>query len=74
MRLSFSPVAATIIRPGPVQVISAEDAATFERCMAVGGFAVFPADTVYGLGCDPDPAILKRYAKGSSTRTERRAK
>jgi L-threonylcarbamoyladenylate synthase len=35
-------------------VISAHDAATFERCMAVGGFAVFPADTVYGLACDPD--------------------
>jgi L-threonylcarbamoyladenylate synthase len=35
-------------------VISAEDAATFERCMAAGGFAVFPADTVYGLACDPD--------------------
>jgi L-threonylcarbamoyladenylate synthase len=24
----------------------------FERCMAVGGLAVFPADTVYGLACD----------------------
>lgn len=35
-------------------MIGAEDAATFERCMAVGGFAVFPADTVYGLACDPD--------------------
>jgi L-threonylcarbamoyladenylate synthase len=35
-------------------VISAEDARTFERCMAVGGYAVFPADTVYGLACDPD--------------------
>jgi len=35
-------------------VIGAEDAATFERCMAVGGFAVFPADTVYGLACDSD--------------------
>jgi L-threonylcarbamoyladenylate synthase len=35
-------------------VISAEDARTFDRCMAVGGFAVFPADTVYGLACDPD--------------------
>jgi L-threonylcarbamoyladenylate synthase len=35
-------------------MISTEDAATFERCMAVGGFAVFPADTVYGLACDPD--------------------
>lgn len=35
-------------------MIAARDAATFERCMAVGGFAVFPADTVYGLACDPD--------------------
>jgi L-threonylcarbamoyladenylate synthase len=35
-------------------VISVEDARTFERCMAVGGYAVFPADTVYGLACDPD--------------------
>jgi L-threonylcarbamoyladenylate synthase len=24
-----------------------------ERCMAVGGVAVFPADTLYGLACDP---------------------
>jgi L-threonylcarbamoyladenylate synthase len=30
------------------------DAETFERCMSVGGFAVFPTDTVYGLACDPD--------------------
>jgi L-threonylcarbamoyladenylate synthase len=35
-------------------MISAEHAQTFERCMAVGGVAVFPADTVYGLACDPD--------------------
>src|ERR1700684_3109418 len=27
-------------------------AETFERCMSVGGTAVFPADTVYGLACD----------------------
>jgi L-threonylcarbamoyladenylate synthase len=26
---------------------------TFERCMAAGGLALFPADTVYGLACDP---------------------
>jgi L-threonylcarbamoyladenylate synthase len=25
----------------------------FERCIRGGGVAVFPADTVYGLGCDP---------------------
>jgi tRNA threonylcarbamoyl adenosine modification protein (Sua5/YciO/YrdC/YwlC family) len=28
------------------------EAETFERCMSVGGVAVFPADTVYGLACD----------------------
>ena len=28
------------------------DAETFERCMSVGGLAIFPADTVYGLACD----------------------
>ncbi len=27
--------------------------ALFERCLSVGGVAVFPADTVYGLACDP---------------------
>jgi L-threonylcarbamoyladenylate synthase len=29
----------------------------FERCLAVGGVAVFPADTVYGLACDPTNRI-----------------
>jgi L-threonylcarbamoyladenylate synthase len=28
------------------------DAEAFERCMSVGGVAVFPSDTVYGLACD----------------------
>ncbi|MGH2870559.1 MAG: Sua5/YciO/YrdC/YwlC family protein [Solirubrobacteraceae bacterium] len=31
---------------------SAVDAVAFERCMSVGGVAVFPSDTVYGLACD----------------------
>lgn len=31
--------------------------ALFERCLAVGGVAVFPADTVYGLACDPSNRI-----------------
>jgi L-threonylcarbamoyladenylate synthase len=45
-------------------MITAEQAATFERCMAVGGVAVFGADTVYGLACDvasPD-AVERLYA------------
>jgi L-threonylcarbamoyladenylate synthase len=36
-------------------------AAAFERCVAGGGVAVFPADTVYGLACDPaSPAAVAR--------------
>jgi L-threonylcarbamoyladenylate synthase len=27
-----------------------------ERCVAAGGIAIFPADTLYGLGCDPASA------------------
>ena len=34
--------------------LSDEDAASLERCVASGGVALFPADTVYGLGTDPD--------------------
>jgi len=45
-------------------VITAEQAATFIRCMSVGGVAVFPADTVYGLACAPDEgaAVRRMYA------------
>jgi L-threonylcarbamoyladenylate synthase len=35
-------------------VVNPEDVATFERCIAVGGVAVFPADTVYGLATEPE--------------------
>ena len=31
-----------------------EDVATFRRCVAVGGVALFPTDTVYGLATEPD--------------------
>jgi len=36
----------------------------FEDCIAAGGVAVFPADTVYGLACDPTSreAIARLYA------------
>jgi L-threonylcarbamoyladenylate synthase len=33
--------------------MSGEDAEAFERCLSAGGLALFPADTVYGLACDP---------------------
>lgn len=44
--------------------LTADDAATFERCMSVGGVAVFPADTVYGLACEPEDkeAVRRLYA------------
>ena len=35
-------------------MITEQDAETFARCISVGGIAVFPADTVYGLACEPD--------------------
>jgi L-threonylcarbamoyladenylate synthase len=43
--------------------VTPEDVATFERCIAVGGVAVFPADTVYGLACEPDTkeAVQRLY-------------
>lgn len=36
----------------------------FEDCIAGGGVAVFPADTVYGLACDPASreAVARLYA------------
>jgi L-threonylcarbamoyladenylate synthase len=37
-------------------VIGAADVAAFERCITEGGIAVFPTDTLYGLGCSPDDA------------------
>jgi L-threonylcarbamoyladenylate synthase len=45
-------------------MITAGQAETFERCMTVGGVAVFGADTVYGLACEPDTpeAVERLYA------------
>jgi tRNA threonylcarbamoyl adenosine modification protein (Sua5/YciO/YrdC/YwlC family) len=30
------------------------DVEAFERCIGAGGLVLFPADTVYGLACDPE--------------------
>jgi L-threonylcarbamoyladenylate synthase len=40
------------------------DAAALEACLAAGGVAVFAADTVYGLACDPadERAVRRLYA------------
>jgi L-threonylcarbamoyladenylate synthase len=44
--------------------LTARDAEVLERCMAVGGVALFPADTVYGLACEPEAkeALRRIYA------------
>ena len=44
-------------------MIGLADAETFSRCISVGGVAVFPADTVYGLACEPDnrEAVTQLY-------------
>jgi L-threonylcarbamoyladenylate synthase len=34
--------------------VTPEDVETFARCISVGGVALFPADTVYALGTEPD--------------------
>jgi L-threonylcarbamoyladenylate synthase len=34
--------------------IGEQDVRSLERCVAGGGVAVFPTDTVYGVCCDPD--------------------
>ena len=41
-----------------------EEVGRFESCIREGGVAVFPTDTLYGLGCDPfsEAAIRRMYA------------
>ncbi|MGI9094843.1 MAG: L-threonylcarbamoyladenylate synthase [Thermoleophilaceae bacterium] len=41
-----------------------EDVAAFGRCIAAGGVALFPADTVYGLATEPDSeeGVRRLYA------------
>ena len=34
-------------------MLTLDDARRLEECLSGGGVAVFPADTVYGIGCDP---------------------
>jgi len=41
-------------------MLTAADAERFERCIAGGGVAVFPADTVYGLACDANEGDAAR--------------
>jgi L-threonylcarbamoyladenylate synthase len=40
--------------------LDGEDAARLAQCVADGGVAVFPSDTVYGVCCDPDDVAAAR--------------
>lgn len=52
----------------------AEDVAAFERWIAVGGVALFPADTVYGLASDPGSrAAVERLYRLKSRSADRPA-
>jgi len=44
--------------------VTEEEVATFGRCISVGGVALFPADTVYGLATEPDSVegVRRLYA------------
>ena len=57
------------------RALTPEEVATFERCIAVGGVALFPADTVYGLATEPDSreGVQRLYrAQGAHARTGQR--
>ena len=41
-------------------MLDAHDAARLQDCVAGGGVAVFPSDTVYGICCDPDNEAAAR--------------
>jgi L-threonylcarbamoyladenylate synthase len=43
-----------------------------DRCIASGGIAVFPADTLYGLACDPQNAAAIDRIKALKRRDDRK--
>jgi L-threonylcarbamoyladenylate synthase len=43
-----------------------------ERCIERGGVALFPADTLYGLGCDPSSAAATERIHSLKGRDERK--
>jgi L-threonylcarbamoyladenylate synthase len=47
------------VRPDP-RPLTAADVDALRECIAQAGVVVFPADTVYGLGCDPDSELAVR--------------
>ena len=50
-----------------------DDASRLEACLASGGVAVFPSDTVYGVCCDPENEAAARRMYALKGRSMRRA-
>jgi L-threonylcarbamoyladenylate synthase len=53
--------------------LQAQDAVRLAECIAQGGIAVFPTDTVYGLCCDPEDETAARRLYALKGRPRRRA-
>ena len=53
--------------------LGARDAARLQECLAGGGVAVFPTDTVYGICCDPDNEHAAQRMYEMKGRPRRRA-
>lgn len=54
--------------------LASEDVARLGGCLAAAGVAVFPTDTVYGLGCDPrSEAAAERLYRLKGRRSDRPA-
>jgi L-threonylcarbamoyladenylate synthase len=57
-----------------VGAVTPDEVAAFERCIAAGGVALFPADTVYGLATDPESSEgVERLYRVKGRRPERPA-
>ncbi len=53
--------------------LTGEDAVRLQGCVAAGGVAVFPSDTVYGVCCDPDDHEAARRMYGLKGRPAARS-
>jgi L-threonylcarbamoyladenylate synthase len=53
--------------------LAPSDAESLEQCVAGGGIAVFPTDTVYGVCCDPESEHAARRLYALKGRAPRRA-
>jgi L-threonylcarbamoyladenylate synthase len=53
--------------------LQAQDATRLQDCLAGGGVAVFPTDTVYGICCDPDNERAAQRMYAMKGRPRRRA-